>query len=145
MIEVKTVIPNEFAVAGQPTPEDLDQLAQQGYKTLVSNRPDNEKQDQPSAREMRAAAEEHGLKYIHIPVTVDSISRRDIDLFHEAMEHSPAPALAHCGSGKRAYLLWAASEALYHGRSVDQLVERAAEIGLDVKELRQIVQQAAEQ
>lgn len=143
MVEVRTVIPNEFAVIGQPNPEDLDQLAQEGYKTLISNRPDSEKQDQPSAQEIRAAAEELGLKYIHIPVKPGSISRRDIELFDEALKEAPAPVVAHCGSGQRAYLLWAASEALYRGRSVDELIERGTGLGLDVKELGQIVQQTA--
>ena len=145
MLELKTVIPNEFAVAAQPVPEDLDQLAEQGYRTLISNRPDNEKQNQPTAEDMRAAAERQGLNYVHIPVTLGSISRRDIEVFRDSLEKAPAPAVAHCGSGKRAYLLWAAGEVLHQGRDIQELTDKAAGIGIDAKELHQIVQQAAEQ
>jgi uncharacterized protein (TIGR01244 family) len=145
MLNVKTVVPGEFAITAQPGPEDLRELTQQGYKTLINNRPDNEGQNQPSAREMRAAAAEHGLNYAHIPVSLDSISRREIDNFHQTIEQSPSPAVAHCGTGKRSYLLWAAGEVLHRGRSTEELVDRAVGIGIDAKELPQIIQRTAEQ
>lgn len=140
MFQVKTVIPGNFAVAAQPTPQDLTILAEQGYKTIINNRPDNEAQNQPKAEDMRTAAAKHGLDYIHIPVTLNTISKSDIDAFRDALQKSPGPAIAHCGSGKRAYLLWAAGEVLYHNRSVEELVGQAAGIDLDAKELHQIVQ-----
>lgn len=138
MIELKTVVPGQLAVTAQPMPEDLGLLEKQGYKTLISNRPDNEQEGQPTAEQMRTAAEKHHLTYIHIPVTLDSISRAKIDAFRESLKGAQPPTIAHCGSGKRAYLLWAAGEVLYHGRAVDELIDQAA--GIDAKELHQIVQ-----
>lgn len=140
MIELKTVVPGQLTVTAQPMPEDLDPLEKQGYKTLISNRPDNEQEGQPSTEQMRAAAEEHNLTYIHIPVTLDSISRADIDAFYKALQSTESPTIAHCGSGRRSYLLWAAGEVLYHGRAVDELVGQAARIGFDVNELQQIIE-----
>lgn len=128
MFQVKTIVPGKFAVAGQPAPQDLLTVAEQGYRTLISNRPDSEAESQPSAEVMRASAATHGLDYVHIPVTLGSISRRDIDAFQEAVESAPKPVLAHCGSGKRAFLLWAAGEVLYHNRPADELVEQAASV-----------------
>lgn len=144
MFKVRTVIPGKLAVAAQPVSADLSVLAEHGFKTLISNRPDNEAENQPTADEIRAAAAKHGLSYIHIPVTLGTLSRRDIDAFREALEKSPGPAVAHCGSGKRAFLLWAAGEVLYGNRSVHELVDQAAGIDFDAKELHQIIQHSTE-
>ncbi|MBS3805561.1 MAG: hypothetical protein KGY54_13510 [Oleiphilaceae bacterium] len=89
---------------------------------------------------MGTAAAKHSLSYIHISVILVALSRRDIDTFREVLEKSPGPAGAHCGRGKRAFLLWAAGEVLYGNRSVHELVDQAAGIDFGVRELHQIVQ-----
>lgn len=145
MFQPKVVIADLFSVAPQPTPDDLRSLAEQGYKTLISNRPDNEAEAQPTAEHIRTCADHHGLHFIHIPVTLNSISREDIDTFRDSLQQSPTPIVAHCGSGKRAYLLWAAGEVLHQDISVDELVELATRLEIDAKELHHIVEVAAKQ
>lgn len=143
MLELKTVIPSQLSVGGQPQPEDLATFAEQGYKTVINNRPDSEAADQPSADEMRSAAEKNGMAYVHIPVSLDSISRADVDAFYQALKNKPAPIVAHCGTGKRSYLLWAAGEALHQNRSADELVEQGKNIGLDANELPRLIKKVS--
>ncbi|MCW8194738.1 TIGR01244 family phosphatase [Proteobacteria bacterium 005FR1] len=140
MIDVKPIVPGKLAVAPQPRPEHLPILADQGYKTLISNRPDREAPDQPHSSEMESAAERQGMKYVYIPVDVDSITRKDVEAFRQCLDSSPAPALAHCGSGKRSFLLWAAGQVLYEGKSVDEMQELARDRGVDAGPLKGLVE-----
>jgi uncharacterized protein (TIGR01244 family) len=139
MIEPKVVIPDQFAVMPQPSPDDVASLAEQGYRSIINNRPDNEKDDQPKAEEVRAAAREHGLDYEHMPVTMAAITREDVDAFRQHLTLARHPVVAHCATGKRSFVLWAAGEVIHGGRSVDELVSLGRELGLDAQELSQVV------
>lgn len=67
-MNIKT-IDERFATTGQVRPEEIAALAAQGYAAIVCARPDHEDPDQPSFADIARAAEKHGMKAIHIPVT----------------------------------------------------------------------------
>ena len=129
-----TVVEEDFAVAPQVSASDIADLAKEGVKTLINNRPDGEEPGQLSSAEARAQAEKLGLQYIYLPVRTDTISAADVDAFARALKMSPKPILAHCRSGTRCYLLWAATQAV-QGKDVNQLVMRAAGDGYDLRVL----------
>lgn len=140
MVEPKVVVPNKFSVMAQPEPADVELLAEQGYRAIINNRPDNEKNDQPKAAEVRESARQQGLHYEHMPVTLESITREDVLAFRQSVILAPDPVVAHCGTGKRSYLLWAAGEIIDGGRSAEELMDEAKAVGLDAKELPQIIE-----
>lgn len=139
MINVKPIVPGKLAVAEQPQPEHLPLLVDEGFKTLISNRPNNEAADQPHSDEMQRAAERHGMKYVFIPVDAATITREDVEAFRQCLESNPAPALAHCGSGKRSFLLWAAGQVLHEGKSVDEMQALAKDRGIDAGPLKDLI------
>lgn len=140
MVEPKVVVPNKFAITAQPQPADVELLAEQGYRAIINNRPDGEKNDQPKAEEVREAARQQGLHYEHMPVTLESITREDVLAFRQSVVLAPDPVVAHCGTGKRSYILWAAGEIIDKGRGVDELITHGESIGVDVqKELPQVI------
>src|SRR5690242_5592171 len=100
------------AVAPQIAKADIAEIAQLGYGALINNRPDGEEPGQLSSAESRAEAERCGLAYFHIPVLTPSISAADVAAYAKAVESSSTPVVAHCRSGTRSYLLWAAGQAL---------------------------------
>jgi uncharacterized protein (TIGR01244 family) len=128
-----------FAVAAQLTKADIAALAQRGYRTIVNNRPDDEEPGQPTAAEIRAEAERLGLTYIHIPVTTGTITAKDVAAVTRAAQKSPQPVVAHCRSGTRSYLLWAAGQALDGGADPSALVAEAAKRGYDLQSLPDLV------
>ncbi|HEV3176594.1 MAG TPA: TIGR01244 family sulfur transferase [Stellaceae bacterium] len=127
-----TVVEQDFAVAPQVTANDIADLAKEGVKTLINNRPDGEEPGQLSSADARAQAEKLGLQYIYLPVRTDAITAADVDAFARALKNSPKPILAHCRSGTRCYLMWAATQAA-QGKDVNQLVMRAAGDGYDLR------------
>lgn len=139
MVEPKVVTAEKFAVMPQPSANDVEQLSSMGYKSIINNRPDNEQSDQPSASEVREVARQKGLHYEHMPVTLDSITRDDVLAFRQAVTLAPPPVVAHCRTGKRSFLLWAAGEVIDGDRSADELVKQAQELDIDAKELPQLL------
>ena len=129
-----TVVDQDFAVAPQITAADIADMARDGVRTLINNRPDGEEPAQLSAAEAQAEAKKHGMSYLFIPVTTPSITAADVDATAKAIKTAPRPIVAHCRSGTRSYLLWAAAQAL-EGKDPAQLVMRAAGDGYDIRAL----------
>ena len=112
----------------------IEALAAQGVKTIVNNRPDNEDAGQLPADEARRIATAHGVAYHHIPVTMASLSRADVDAFAAVLKSGPQPIVAHCRSGTRSALLWALAR-MRDGADPQALIAEAARGGLDLAAL----------
>jgi len=133
-----TVVDQDFAVASQISTADIADMARDGVRTLINNRPDGEEPGQLSAAEAQAEAKRHGMTYLHIPVQTGTITAADIEATARALKSAPRPILAHCRSGTRSYLLWAAAQAL-QGKDPAQLVMRAAGDGYDLRALPELL------
>src|SRR3546814_11013713 len=69
------------------------------FRSIVCNRPDGEEAGQPTAAAIAAAAEAHGLRFVHIPVMSGGIDEGDVATMARALADLPAPVLAYCRSG----------------------------------------------
>ena len=96
----------DFFISGQIEPEHVPMLAEQGFRTIVCNRPDGEEYRQPTAAEIAAAAEEHGMKFEHIPVLSSGVQPQDFENFKAKYDEFEAPILAYCRSGARSAMLF---------------------------------------
>lgn len=123
----------------QPTAEDIGELADRGYRSLISNRPDGEAPDQPEWQDLKAAALARGMQAVHIPVVASQINEADIRAFREALARLPEPIAAFCRTGTRSTLLWAlANEA---GLTADERIKIAAKEGYDLEPFRTLLTQ----
>lgn len=61
---------NEVAVCGQISPEDLEAIAELGFKTIVNNRPDHEVGAQLAHSVIEAKAKSLGLAIHYLPMEV---------------------------------------------------------------------------
>ncbi len=135
-----TPVNDTLSVAGQITLEDVAAFARQGYGTIINNRPDGEEPGQPGHEEVEAEAKKHGLEYRYIPVLTNTITRRDVTAHYNAISRGPQPVLAHCRSGTRSYLLWAAARVLFDKESALKIVAEAALKGYDLRVLPSLVE-----
>jgi uncharacterized protein (TIGR01244 family) len=125
----------DFAVAGALTPEDFARVAAQGFKTVINFRPDGEAVDQMPAAEGRALALSHGLAYLHIPANkYDVFTDPVVDAGEFALKSNEGPVLAHCASGQRALIIWAAAQA--RSEPVGQVLQTLAAAGANFAFLR---------
>jgi uncharacterized protein (TIGR01244 family) len=93
-------IANGFAVTGQISVDDVAQIAGLGFKTLISNRPDNEMGAIPHDS-IRAAAEAAGLAFHYLPVVSGQITRDNVTDMAALLKGAKQPVLAYCRSGGR--------------------------------------------
>lgn len=114
--------------------EDIQAIADAGYRSIVSNRPDEEEPGQPSADQVRAAARAAGLEFRHIPVRPGALGPEQVQAFAEALETLPQPILAFCRTGTRSTMLWGLSQA--GERPAEEILSRAAAVGYDLTPLR---------
>jgi len=135
-----TQITGFLSVAGQIGKDDIAELAKAGFGTIINNRPDHEEPGQLTAAEAEAEAKRQGLDYHFLPVTANTITRSQVAEFQKLLLRSPSPVLAHCRSGTRCYLLWAATRALFDRESALKLVAEAALKGYDLRSLPSLVE-----
>jgi uncharacterized protein (TIGR01244 family) len=101
----------DFAVSGQLAPQDFRQVADQGFRTVINNRPDKEAADQPSSEELAQAARAAGLHYVHLPVISGAITPAQARAMRTTLEGARGPVLAFCRSGTRSGKLYELAQA----------------------------------
>ncbi len=98
-----------FAVAPQLSVDDMQAVADAGFKSLIINRPDFEGgAEQPLSADVMAAAQALGLQVHYQPVQGNAITGADVHYFGQLLETLPAPVLAYCRSGNRCSVLYRA-------------------------------------
>lgn len=98
----------DVAVCGQITPQDLEQIASLGFKTIVNNRPDNEEPGQPSHSDIEAKAKSLGLTVYYMPLGMGQPPSMELlRAFRDVVDQSDKPVLAYCRSGNRSGQIYA--------------------------------------
>ncbi len=97
----------DFSTTAQIQAEDIAEIAQIGFKTIINNRPDLEGgAEQPTSDQIKKAAEKLGLTYIYIPVVPNNIHPNQIADFGNALDAAEKPVLGFCRTGNRASTLY---------------------------------------
>lgn len=131
-MEIK-VIDDTLGVAAQMQPEELAALAGQGFVAVICNRPDGEEPGQPPLDAMRAAAQDAGLAFHHLPVAGGVFPPAAVAAFGAIRRGTHGKVLAYCRSGTRAATLDALANV--HGLSVAERLSHAGAAGYDLSAL----------
>ena len=114
-----------LAVAGKPSALALAKLKEQGFKTVIDLRSENE-----GLAEEKASVESQGLRYVSVPMTAQSFSLADALKVKGVLEDpASGPVLLHCASSNRVGGVVAVIEAK-NGKSVEQAIEEGRKAGL---------------
>jgi sulfide:quinone oxidoreductase len=120
-------------VAGQIWPEDMADIASQGIRLIVNNRPDGEAADgQPRAAELEAAAREHGVAFVNLPFATPALTPDYAARFAQILKADEGPVLAFCRTGNRSSMLWAAAN-IALGRPLDEVLAKTGQAGYDLR------------
>jgi len=141
-MEIKS-LNSDLSVAPQISPEDVDAIAAEGFRTLINNRPNGEAPDQPSDDTIAQASQSAGLDYKFQPVMSGGFTLQDVEEFGRLLEAAEKPVLAYCRSGTRCTMLWALSQA---GKmDTDEIIQAAENAGYDLSGMRGQINHLAEQ
>lgn len=134
-------IDDSISVAGQVTPADVAAAADQGFTTIINNRPEKEEVGQPSGEAIREAADAAGLAYVAIPITHGGFSVNQVTAMRDALDKASGPVLAFCRSGTRSTHLWALAKGSA-GDDPRELVTKAAGAGYDISAIAALLGRA---
>ena len=123
-------ISDKLSLSEQLQPTDIPTLVEQGYLSIICNRPDGEDDDQPVFDDIKAVAESLGLHVRYQPVVPGQISDDDVAEFATAMRELPKPTLAYCRTGTRSATLWSLSQA--NNLKISDIVSTAKAAGYDM-------------
>lgn len=97
----------DFAVGPQIRPSQLAEIAAQGFRAIVNNRPDNEELGQPADAEIAAEAARLGLAYRFVPVGEGYAVEPAVQELRAFLAEADGPIFAFCRTGNRSARLWA--------------------------------------
>ncbi len=100
-----------IAVSEQLRPEELPELMERGFTTIIDLRPDGEAIDQPPSAVMATVARANRMKFVYVPVPQGGIPDSAIAALDKALTEHPGQVLLYCRSGKRAARTWGLVEA----------------------------------
>lgn len=96
-----------YATSPQINVADIAQIAAMGFKSVINNRPDGEGGDaQPLSKDIQAAAEQAGLRYVYQPVISGQLTAADAVRLGEILAELPQPVFAFCRTGARCTKLY---------------------------------------
>lgn len=97
----------DIGFAGQISPENITQIVEKGFKSVVNNRPDLEGgPDQPTSAQIEVATRAAGLDYVYQPVVAGQITEFDVRSFANNYNELPKPILMFCRTGNRSNNLY---------------------------------------
>jgi protein tyrosine phosphatase (PTP) superfamily phosphohydrolase (DUF442 family) len=119
-------ISEQLATSGQPSPEQLQQLAVDGYRLVINLAPPNVYGSLPDEGYIVAS---NGISYINIPVDWDAPRREDFRLFSDILASSgDRRILVHCQTNKRASLFTFLYRVIHQGVTQDEAIEAVHEV-----------------
>jgi uncharacterized protein (TIGR01244 family) len=130
-----TWITPSFAVAAALEPKDFAALREEGIRCVISNRPDDEQAEQLNAAAEASLAWREGMLFRHVPAAKYELFTDEIvDGMAHALQGCEGAIVAHCKSGQRSAILWAAATA--RSQPVGQVLQALAAAGFDLEMIR---------
>jgi uncharacterized protein (TIGR01244 family) len=120
-------INNQLTIAPQLTLEQLKQIAQEDFKSVLNLRKPDETGFRSSEQQ---EAESLGLFYINIPVNLEAINNDVITEVLKQINQLPKPILVHCDSAIRAAALVLIYINTQQGATLEQACNKAKQLGL---------------
>lgn len=120
-------INDELAIAGQISLQQLPQIVQDGFKSILNLRSPDESSFLSSEQ---MCAESLGLVYGNIPVQPATIDPATVALLVSQWQAMPKPFLVHCDTGVRAAAIAFIYVALRQGMTIEQALDQAEKMDI---------------
>ncbi|MGF1575872.1 MAG: beta-lactamase hydrolase domain-containing protein [Cyanophyceae cyanobacterium] len=116
------------AVGCLSDPETLQNLADQGYQTLIDLCPEAE--GNPVDTDYLKKV---GIQYVNVPVSPRNLTDETLQTFKQTVQDAAAPIYVRCASGLRAGVLTLLTLAEQQGWTESDYLEQRQALGLDHK------------
>lgn len=127
---------DQYYVSSQIAPEDLPELTDKGFRTVICNRPDGEDAGQPTIEQITSAASATSTIEVHyLPIISGQLSLEDAEAQGELLASVEGPVLAYCRTGTRCTILWALHQARSGQMPPYEIQQRARSAGYDISNI----------
>ena len=96
----------QVSVSGQMTTAKFRDLLQDGFKSVIINRPDQETGNLVSVNQLRNIAEQAHVGVIYQPINAGKVFQTDVVEFAKYYHELPKPILMICRRGSRSSVLF---------------------------------------
>ncbi|QSJ18728.1 phosphatase [Nostoc sp. UHCC 0702] len=124
-------VSDDLSVTGQVTPEQLQQAAEEGFKSVLNLRSPNEA---GFLSDEQQQAEAVGLQYANVPLKASESNQELTELAIQEIDNLPKPVLIHCAAGARAGGIALIATAINQGLTYEQITQKATELGLNLEQ-----------
>lgn len=100
---------NDVIFSPQITVDRIEGIVQQGFKTVINNRPDSEEIDQPTSKQIADACEQAGLAYGEFLFSGNDLTEQLVAEFAEYFNQAEQPVFMFCRSGNRSNVIYQAA------------------------------------
>tara|TARA_X000000368_G_C22585420_1_gene516944 strand:- start:39 stop:458 length:420 start_codon:yes stop_codon:yes gene_type:complete len=132
---MKEVTKNYF-VSPQILASDVGLLKEQGFETIVCNRPDNEEPNQPDFESINKECSRLGLKFYNYPLSPGDLNIERV-LETKGLLEEGNKILAYCRTGTRCITLWACAEVA--NKEVKEILKISENAGYDLNHMEEIL------
>ena len=101
---------HNISIQGQITPEQVPMIAENGFKTIINNRPDGEESNQPVSADLAAAAQKAGIAYKEISFAGAALTQQHVEDFADYFNQAEHPVLIFCRTGARSTGIYEAAK-----------------------------------
>ncbi|MBH8554387.1 hypothetical protein I8751_18850 [Nostocaceae cyanobacterium CENA357] len=120
-------INNELAIAGQITPDQLQQIADDGYKSVLNLRSLDEKD---LLEDEQDKVEFLGLFYVSLPIKSEEINHQAALQVFKIIAELPKPVLIHCDNSIRSAAIVLLYIATKQGITFETAFQQTIKLGL---------------
>jgi uncharacterized protein (TIGR01244 family) len=124
-------IDDDCAIAGQLTPEQIQQLPQFGSRSVLNLRSPHEPGVLGNEQQ---SIEALGLTYFNVPVLLDRLNATLAEEILQTLQSLPKPVLTYCTSSKRASAIALLELARRRDLTPEEALELGLAMGFDYKE-----------
>ncbi len=125
----RTAITDDVSISDQPTENELEQLAEEGFRSVINLRHDGEDQMPMTPRQEGQRVRALGMEYENIPVSIPRADAALVERFREKLAAMPKPVLVHCKLGARAGAFVVMDLAAREGLSGEQALAEGGDRG----------------
>lgn len=120
-------ITNDLAIAGQPAPDKLPQLVEEGYRSVVNLRSPDEA---GFWNDEQIQIEQLGLCYVNYPIQSSHLTPEAALRLIQQISDLPKPMLVHCDTGIRSSVIALIQVAMKQGMRTEDAFQKVTKLGL---------------
>lgn len=126
-------ITEALSVGPQPSADDIEQIAEEGYLTVINLRANDEDMEIKPAEEGEIVRG-NGLRYSHIPVSMADLHPEEVDMFRHDLKQLMGPVYVHCCGCKRAAAFAMMHYGVEMGLSPEAVFQKAGQLGMNIED-----------